>query len=217
MQSIVRPHLGVSAQQRIATRKAQIVETAYALIRQGVWLNTSIRQLCEHAGLNKRYFYESFKHIDEVAIVVFEQITTELQEIAQSSMLLAINQHLSQSELAIYVLEQIINFLLEDQIRFQILFTDHLTGIALLETRHQMKSRLISTIVEQAKTFYQAQHLQDPLIQITATMLLGGTIEILTSWQANELQMTKPQLILNLAQLWQSLGDTTQEIIAQSK
>jgi AcrR family transcriptional regulator len=41
---------------------------------------TSIGDVCAQAGLTKRYFYESFATIDELAVAVFDQVTGRLAE-----------------------------------------------------------------------------------------------------------------------------------------
>jgi AcrR family transcriptional regulator len=41
---------------------------------------TSIGDLCDEAGLTKRYFYESFATIEELAVAVFDQVTGRIAE-----------------------------------------------------------------------------------------------------------------------------------------
>lgn len=217
MQKPIRPHSGISAEARIAFRRSQLIDTAYQLMKEGLWLNVSMTQLCERASLNKRYFYENFKNLDELAIAIFENLTNQVQTIAFDAILQATQLRMKQSDYAVSVIEKIISFLLDEPERIRILFTDQLTGLALIKARLEIKNHLIDSLVLHAKHYYQAESQNDPMIQMTATMLIGGTVEILLAWQSNKLAMTKAQLIKDLALLWQSAGDTTAQIVKDRK
>lgn len=55
-----RPYRGVSPADRIAQRRARLVSSAVALFGSAGYQATSIKAVCNHAGLTERSFYESF-------------------------------------------------------------------------------------------------------------------------------------------------------------
>jgi AcrR family transcriptional regulator len=76
--SVVRPYRGVSAQDRIAGRRRQLLDAGLELFgTKGISL-VGVGDVCVEAGLTKRYFYESFQSIDELAEAVFEEIRAKL-------------------------------------------------------------------------------------------------------------------------------------------
>ncbi|WP_121258220.1 TetR/AcrR family transcriptional regulator [Nocardioides ferulae] len=70
---------GVSAQDRAAQRRAQLMEATLA-----VWADaetrTTMTAVCASAGLTERYFYESFRSLDDALTAVMDQIATDIEE-----------------------------------------------------------------------------------------------------------------------------------------
>ena len=65
---------GVSAADRQAMRRKQLLEAALELIGTRGWSATSVRAVCSQAGLSSRFFYESFDSIDQIAVALFDGV-----------------------------------------------------------------------------------------------------------------------------------------------
>jgi AcrR family transcriptional regulator len=78
--SASRPYGGVSGGERLAVRRQKLLDAGLELFGTRGIAATSIGDVCELAGLTKRYFYESFATIDELAVAVFDQVTGRLAE-----------------------------------------------------------------------------------------------------------------------------------------
>src|SRR5882757_23552 len=75
-----RRYGGVSADDRRAERRQRLLDAGLELFgTQGI-AATTIADVCEEAGLTKRYFYESFATIDDLAGAVFGDVTDRLVE-----------------------------------------------------------------------------------------------------------------------------------------
>jgi AcrR family transcriptional regulator len=75
-----RPYGGVSASERLAIRRQKLLDAGLELFGTRGIAATSIGDICDQARLTKRYFYESFQTIDELAVAVFDQVTGRLAE-----------------------------------------------------------------------------------------------------------------------------------------
>jgi AcrR family transcriptional regulator len=75
-----RPYGGVPAEQRVARRRQKLLDAGLELFGTRGIAATTIGDVCESAGLTKRYFYESFQTTDELAVAVFDQVTGRLAE-----------------------------------------------------------------------------------------------------------------------------------------
>jgi AcrR family transcriptional regulator len=75
-----RPYGGVSAGARLAVRRQKLLDAGLELFGTRGIAATGIGDICDQAGLTKRYFYESFRTIDELAVAVFDQVTGRLAE-----------------------------------------------------------------------------------------------------------------------------------------
>ena len=60
------PYGGVSAQTRVAARRARLLAAGLELFGTRGCLRTTIDQVCVEAGLTKRYFYESFRSCEDL-------------------------------------------------------------------------------------------------------------------------------------------------------
>ena len=75
---VVRPYRGVSAADRIALRRRRLLDAGLELFGTRGIAAVGVGDVCAEAGLTKRYFYESFQSIEELAQAVFEEIRTNL-------------------------------------------------------------------------------------------------------------------------------------------
>jgi AcrR family transcriptional regulator len=75
-----RPYGGVSAEDRRSERRRRLLDAGLELFGTKGIAATTIADVCAQAGLTKRYFYESFATIDDLAGAVFGDVTARLVE-----------------------------------------------------------------------------------------------------------------------------------------
>jgi AcrR family transcriptional regulator len=75
-----RVYGGVSAVQRRVERRQRLIDAGLELFGTRGVAAVAIVDICTEANLAKRYFYESFNSIDQLAAAVFEQVTNRLVE-----------------------------------------------------------------------------------------------------------------------------------------
>jgi AcrR family transcriptional regulator len=73
-----RVYGGVSATQRRTQRRQRLIDAGLELFGTRGVAAVGIGDVCAEAGLIKRYFYENFPTIDDLAVAVFEQVTDRL-------------------------------------------------------------------------------------------------------------------------------------------
>jgi AcrR family transcriptional regulator len=64
----------------VAVRRQKLLDAGLELFGTRGIAATGVGDICDQAGLTKRYFYESFQTIDELAVAVFDQVTGRLAE-----------------------------------------------------------------------------------------------------------------------------------------
>lgn len=80
--STSRPYRGVPAEERRAQRRARFIEAGLELIGTRGVAAVRLDDLCEEAGLTKRYFYESFQTLDDLAGAVFDSVVEGLSAVS---------------------------------------------------------------------------------------------------------------------------------------
>src|SRR6058998_3977299 len=73
-----RSYGGVSADDRIAARRARLLDAGLELFGTRGFTTTGVKDVCRQAGLTDRYFYESFNDGGELFLAVFDRLTDEL-------------------------------------------------------------------------------------------------------------------------------------------
>src|SRR5438045_1969612 len=69
---------GVPPETRRAERRAILLDAAYDLLGSEGFEATTVRAVCQRARLNPRYFYESFKDLDELLVAVYNRVVAQL-------------------------------------------------------------------------------------------------------------------------------------------
>ncbi|WP_320782773.1 TetR/AcrR family transcriptional regulator [Streptomyces sp. CRN 30] len=76
---LIRPYRGTPAEDRVARRRAALLEAALRVFEAEGWNGVSARRVCEEAGLTRRYFYESFEDVDALLGALLGEITGEVR------------------------------------------------------------------------------------------------------------------------------------------
>lgn len=77
---LARRYRGSAIEARQAQRRQQLIDAASDVYGRNGYRHSSVKQVCDAAGLTQRYFYESFSHSDELLIACYEQAATALRE-----------------------------------------------------------------------------------------------------------------------------------------
>lgn len=70
---------GLSAEERAAGRRAQLLEATLAVWATQGDGRVTMTRICAEAGLTERYFYESFAHLDDALTAVMDAIAEEVE------------------------------------------------------------------------------------------------------------------------------------------
>src|SRR4051794_16100307 len=76
---MARIYSGVSAVDRVAERRARLLEAALDLIGTDGWGAATMTAICRRAGLTERYFYESFKDRDALYVALLDALAAEVE------------------------------------------------------------------------------------------------------------------------------------------
>lgn len=81
-----RPYRGISPDERRAQRRARLVAAALAVYGERGYRQSTVKAVCEAAGLTERYFYESFANSEDLLIVAFNAVTASvMKELADAA------------------------------------------------------------------------------------------------------------------------------------
>ncbi|MBA4856060.1 TetR/AcrR family transcriptional regulator [Nocardia farcinica] len=117
----MRTWRGLAPADRIAARRAQLIEAATELMATVGASEVSMRGVCRQAGLTERYFYENFPNLDALLTTVLETVVVA----ARDRLLEALTEApLERDAMFEHVVAAFTDFLLEDRRRGRIMFVE---------------------------------------------------------------------------------------------
>lgn len=202
--SEARLFLGKSQSQRRLQRRAQLIAAAYDLLLEGGGAAIGIRSVSQRAGLNTRYFYESFEATDDLLLAMLQELFADVLAKGMSALhemkmvdprtasdhdLLKVFQHGLRVALAVA---------LDDPKRLALLVAANSGDGRLRQDLRRMVLRLAEAIAGDENA---------PRVgidQATALFIAGGVMEVSLAHVAGVLPIDREALVGRLAQI--SLG-----------
>jgi AcrR family transcriptional regulator len=184
-----RPYGGVSAENRRAERRRRLLDAGLELFGTKGIAATTIADVCAQAGLTKRYFYESFATIDELAGAVFGDVTARLAERVAAA--IAVGGGVDpRPALTVYL-----GAVLGDPRLARLLGTESRTP-ALAERQAAFGHNAVKL------WFTSAPGADDPVQRLRAHAFAGALDEVALAWTEGELELSIEEVIDELVDLF---------------
>ncbi|TYB56209.1 TetR/AcrR family transcriptional regulator [Nonomuraea sp. PA05] len=188
----VRPYRGEPAEQRRARRRAALLEAGLDVLGTGGWAAATVRGVCARAGLNDRYFHESFTDLDALLLAVVDD------QAAQATGLITAVAAKAPRRLrprAAAVVSAIVDFLAADQRRARVLAYEFPASALLQERRRQIIETLAGIYIEQARELLDEVPLSETDLRMTALTVVSGLWELLSAWLRGDVDTGRDHLV----------------------
>lgn len=211
MSQPTRPFLGESAESRISARRQSLLDTAFDMAAESGWKGLSIHQLCQEAGLNKRYFYESFADLDELGAALIDDLAEQLIATGQAAVQSGMQQGFDTMTLARHALRHSIGWLVDDPRRARMLFSMSSDNPRALQHRQDVIRKFAQTLAVFSIEYHQPDE-PHVIAKVGSALLIGGTIEIIVSWLDGQLEVSLDELVEDVANFWVAVGNSAIEL-----
>ncbi|MFX0575899.1 TetR/AcrR family transcriptional regulator [Nocardia nepalensis] len=190
-----RPYAGKLAAERQADRRERLIAAGLDLIGTEGMAGTTVRAICQRAGLSTRYFYESFDSLDALLLAVFDAIMERTVE----RMLPALESADGSLRTLLEGLgSAFIEMTVDEPRAMRIGFIEAWNSEALMrhrvQTLHNCAHLLAAAVI--------ARSPGDPDEQAVATaafMVVGGLLESILGWIDGSLNLDRDALLRNFA------------------
>jgi AcrR family transcriptional regulator len=180
-----RVYAGLSADQRSARRREQLIAAGLEVFAQQGWDGSTVQDVCRAAGVSPRYFYELFDDREALFVAVTQDIAQQVQDVV-SLALLGADEHPQQRARA--VLGALAHLFSDDPRLVRValmesLATEELRAHrrALLEEFAALAARFMRPLRAMPVRGVRAQR----AMQLSATLLTGGMVEALIARQSD--------------------------------
>jgi AcrR family transcriptional regulator len=190
--SPTRPYRGVSATDRTARRRADLLAAAFDLLGTVGWEQATMTAICARAKLTERYFYESFASRDELLMAVSEELADRIRGVVVAALDGAPPEPAAAARAAITVF---VEMLTDDPRVGRVAIVEAGATALLRRRRHQILGEFADLIVAKSHEVFGPDALPAPRDRINALLFTGGLAEVLATWLTGEVDATKEDII----------------------
>ncbi|MGW4481931.1 TetR/AcrR family transcriptional regulator [Rhodococcus triatomae] len=184
---------GVSAADRAAERRTRLLEATLT-----VWSGddrVTMTRICAEAGLSERYFYESFRTVDEALTAVMEWIAAEIENTAQAAADATEGDLVARMRASVKAFVDLID---RDPRKGRAAIIE---SAALPETRRQ-RTALLRRFAHRAATELHAPPRSDVGGEVAGLLFIGGMAELITAWLDGAIDATPDDLADTVAAMF---------------
>jgi AcrR family transcriptional regulator len=189
--SVPRTYRGASAEERRARRRAMLLEGGLELLGTEGLARTTVRGICARAGLTDRYFYENFADRDALILTVFDDLAAQGIRSVLAAAAAAPREAHAQARTGV---EAAVAFLVDDPRRGRVLLLEAHASEPLQRRRHETLRLAARVLSDQARAFFGPAALPEKDMELTALTLVGGMVELLSTWLNGELAVSREHL-----------------------
>lgn len=195
-----RPYGGVGAADRLATRRASLLEAGLDLLGGAQSVELTVRAICRQAGLAARYFYESFTDKDEFVAAVFDRVIAELAATTQAAVTAAPAEEQTRAGMA-----NIVRTIAGDPRVGRLLFSAQPANAVLV--RKRVESSALFAMLSGRHVENALRVPENDRIKAAAHFVVGGVGQTIGAWLAGDVRLGPEQLVDQLASLLDELAN----------
>jgi AcrR family transcriptional regulator len=199
----VRSYGGISAAERIAARREKLIDAGVDLFGTQGFASTGVKELCRHAGLTDRYFYESFKDSSELFIEVFDNVSADIFNVVMRAVGTSQPDPESQVRAAI---GSYVRALADDPRKGRVLFIEPAAAGPHAERHARAAVRQFASAV----ATIGGAHLPDTLpayaMQMGALSAVGAIERVMTEWHDGHVRASVDEVIEYLVAMFLMVG-----------
>jgi AcrR family transcriptional regulator len=199
-----RTYGGISADERRAQRRTALLTAALEIIGTDGLAKLTVSGLCAQAGLNERYYYESFDSRDAVLTALIDGIADELAGAIVEALRAAPQDTRAKAHAAITAG---IHLLTDDPRKAKVALVAGMATPELRARTNQTVRVFARMVAAEGIDFYGVTDPPDPAIDFRATYLVGGLVQTLTTWLQDDLPLTRDELIEHTVDVFVLLGE----------
>jgi AcrR family transcriptional regulator len=193
-----RRYRGVTPEQRQAGRRERLMAAGLELFGTVGYAHTSIRAVSAAAGLNSRYFYESFSSREDLLYAVYQQIVTDIFTRAAEAVA---REHTIEAQ-ARAGLHAGWTTVTEDRRKARIVAIE-VVGVSerLERLRRETRHALAQLTADEALKLAAGLPLRLSPVIVTR-FLMGGVVELLADWVNGDLDASADEVVEHFTTLF---------------
>ncbi|CCQ15562.1 Transcriptional regulator, TetR family [Rhodococcus sp. AW25M09] len=192
MASTTRRYNGMSADDRLADRRARLLDAGLEVFATAGAGGTTMTAICAQAKLTERYFYENFSSRDDLLERVVDAISDEIRAKALS----ALHSPAPTVEEQVHnAIDAFVGVLTEDPRKGRVAMIESLAVDSLRAYRRKSMRAFAHLVAEQSRELYGDQAYPQPQSEINGLLFIGGLAELVIAWLNDEIDITPADIV----------------------
>lgn len=187
-----RPYGGRSADERVAERRAKLIASATRLLAEGGLSAATVRNIADQAGVSRRFFYESFSDLDALLDAIYQHVLAECTTAVVEAATAAAE---TGGDFARETITAFVRIVDRNPALFRAGLVEAVQAPALRPRMQAATDLFVNLAADQAKTAYNLPDEMDELVLFGSRMLVAGSVETITAWVDNRLDISADRLI----------------------
>ena len=188
---------GVAAEDRRAERRRRLLDAGLDLIATEGWASTSVRRVCQRAGLSSRFFYESFDSLDALAVAVVDEIAEE----TVGGLVRALGSGEDQIERIKAGVAALVTGLTDDPRKARVAFVEALGSEPVMKRRLAIMASVAQVLEAEFNRSYDEVIEDKRFVRLAALGLTGLFVELMIAWTWGQIESTREEMILDITDL----------------
>lgn len=175
---VVRPYRGISADERRAQRRAQLLDAALDVIGDVGLAGLTMTAVCARAGLTERYFYESFRDRDALIRAMTDEVADEVVAAITTALAAAPRDLFAVSRAAIAAAVHV----LTDDPRKARAMRDTLGSELIRDRQEQLVALTVELLSAQILDLGDPDAIDAVRLRLATTVIVAGTLHAIGDW-----------------------------------
>lgn len=198
-----RPYAGVDAADRLARRRARLLECGLELLGSNVDpAELTVRGICQQSGLATRYFYEGFSDKDQFIGAVFDWVIARLAATTQAAVTAAPPEEQTRAGMT-----NIVRSIEADPRIGRLIFGSQVSNTAVIRKRKETEALFVMLSGQHVATLTQQP--SDEHTRAFAYFVVGGVTQTISAWLAGDLSLSSDELVDRLSAIVDAFGESS--------
>lgn len=198
-----RPYAGVDAADRLARRRARLLEAGLELLGSNIDpAELTVRGICQQAALATRYFYESFADKDQFIGAVFDWVIAQLAATTQAAVAAAPADQQTRAGMT-----NIVATIEADPRVGRLIFGAQVSNTAVIRKRQETEALFVVLAGQHVETLLERP--ADEPIKAFAYFVVGGVTQTVSAWLAGDVVLSSAELVDRLSAIVDAFGESS--------
>jgi AcrR family transcriptional regulator len=198
-----RSYGGKTAAERVAERRARLVEATIAVLAEQGEAHITMTAVCNAAGLTERYFYESFSGLDDALLAALDSVGDEILELATTT--IASTDGTPETRVHA-VMVAFVDLVERSPAKAKVAVIHASANPRLRARRHELMGRFADFVGRESADLYGDAAWPAERARIHGLVYIAGLAELVASWLTGDVEMTAAELVATAEELFVAIS-----------